>query len=76
MIRKLEEEDKDLRQQSAHAPYDHLKQPYSNINRIVRVNVIISINWHALIRINSTFELLKKKDKRSSEPENAKRFMD
>ena len=55
MIHKLEEEDENLRQKCAHAPYDNLQEPYPNINSIVRVYIIITINWHTLIRIYSTF---------------------
>ena len=63
MIGVLEAENENLREQCAHAPNDHLKEPDPHVDCIVRVEIIVFVDWYTLIRVYATFQFLKFNDK-------------
>jgi hypothetical protein len=59
MVRKLEEKDKDFRDELAHTPDYHLDEPRPDVHILIRINVII-IEWNIFVSVHSAFQSLHK----------------
>ena len=64
MLGQLYEEDNNLGQEGTYAPYEQLYQPRTDLNFLIRVEIVVvffRFHGHLLVRIHTTLEHLNSK---------------